>query len=368
MKILQLIQKSQLRGAEMFACQLSNELIKSGNQLKVVALFDGEAKLPFPEVLNLGANQKKRLFDFYGFKALSNIINEFDPDIVQANAGDTLKYASLSKRLFGWRQPLVFRNANKMGDFIDSTPKKIFNQFLVNKCDGVASVSELCRQDFVNTFKFKESRTRNLPIGTSITTDNFSWPDDLKEYCSDGPILVNIASLVPEKNHLGLISLFEKVRAKWSNAKLLIVGDGKLRQSVLNQVESLGLQDSVKLLGYRNDAAAILQCADLFVLPSKIEGLPGVILEAFMMKTPVIANNVGGISEVVRDGDTGMLVDENSADKFVAACLAVLENKTLSNQLTTSAFNLVKKEYDNRVIAERFVSFYKEIISQEEKK
>src|SRR5688572_9238955 len=110
MRILQLIQKSQLRGAELFASHLSNHLIKNGHDVKMVCLQVGAATLPFTgELVQLGRQLNKRFVDVTGWKALANQVKEFKPDIVQANAGDTLKYAVLSKFFFRWKAPIVFR-------------------------------------------------------------------------------------------------------------------------------------------------------------------------------------------------------------------------------------------------------------------
>ena len=124
MKIIQLIQKPQLRGAEIFACQLSSHLQEMGNEVLVVTIFEGDSELPFSgKIIELNLKPKYRFFDLKGWKEFHRIIKEFKPDVIQANAADTLKFASSSKRIFKWSVPIIFRNANKMGDFINSSLK-----------------------------------------------------------------------------------------------------------------------------------------------------------------------------------------------------------------------------------------------------
>ena len=129
MKILQIIQRSQLRGAEIFACQLSEALQNMGHQVDVLILFGKKSDVfHFPlSFFYLEANEEKRWLDFKGYKKLNQFIKKGNYDIVQANAGDTLKYATLSKKIFGWNNHLVFRNANKIGDFLNTIPKKLIN-------------------------------------------------------------------------------------------------------------------------------------------------------------------------------------------------------------------------------------------------
>jgi hypothetical protein len=111
MKILQLIQRPQFRGAELFATQLGNGLINRGHECLLVTLFEGDADLPFTgRLIKLDRPGKKRFFDWDGWKALARIVAEEKPDLIQANAGDTLKFAVFSKLFFGWSTPVVFRN------------------------------------------------------------------------------------------------------------------------------------------------------------------------------------------------------------------------------------------------------------------
>ena len=108
MKILQLIQRTQTRGAEMFTCQLSNNLVEKGHQVKIVSLFKGKAELPFKgENTYFKCITRNRFLDIPAWRRLSKIIKEFKPDVIQANAGDTLKYAIFSKKVFGWKIPVV---------------------------------------------------------------------------------------------------------------------------------------------------------------------------------------------------------------------------------------------------------------------
>jgi hypothetical protein len=128
MKLLFIIQKQQLRGAEIFASQLGSHLLAGGHKVVIVSLYSGEAQLPFTgKFIHLHANPAKRFFDPTSWKLLSGIIKKESPDLVQANAGDTLKYAVFSKLLYRWKQPIVFRNASMISLYIQSWWVKKFN-------------------------------------------------------------------------------------------------------------------------------------------------------------------------------------------------------------------------------------------------
>jgi glycosyltransferase involved in cell wall biosynthesis len=361
-RIIQLVQKPQLRGAEIFASQLSSQFMLKKHEVIMICLQPGRSALPFDgEIVHLNRPGSSRLWDWEGWRHLARIIKELKPDIVQANAGDTLKYAVLSKMFFRWNVPIVYRNANKVSDFIDSFPKKLFNKFLVHRVNYVASVSELCRQDLIKLYTFSATRTITIPIGLNLSSVNKHLADDLKPVFSTGKILVHVASFVPEKNHLGLLRIVKRLLESGQNVKLILIGDGKLRNVIEEQIQQLELGNRVLVLGYRTDVMTIVANAHAFVLPSLIEGLPGVILEAMYCKTPVVAYDVGGISEVVRNNETGWLVKAGDEAGFVQAVSEVLDVDV--TDVTNRAYEIVVREFDNRVIAERFEEVYRVVIS-----
>ncbi|HUP11733.1 MAG TPA: glycosyltransferase, partial [Niastella sp.] len=110
----------------MFASQLSTHINEKGHKAIIVFVFPGSAPLPFSgETRHLNGSPKKRMWDVQAWRKLAQIIKAEKPDVIQANAGDTLKYAVLSKLYFKWKQPIVFRNASTISLYIKSAPAKI---------------------------------------------------------------------------------------------------------------------------------------------------------------------------------------------------------------------------------------------------
>lgn len=358
MKILQIIQRSQLRGAELFACQLSEELQKQGHLVDVLVLFGKESDvfkfdLPF---FYLEADEKKRWWDFSSYKKLSLFIKKGKYDIVQANAGDTLKYASLSKKIFGWKAKFVFRNANKMSSFLRSRFKKSINTWLMQEVDYVASVSQECTLDFKKTFPFLNNRIECLPIGVNL--ESVKSYNSLSEIgvSGNGPFLLHVGGFMPEKNQKGLIRIFANLIKEIPDAKLLLIGEGKLKSEVEALVSQMKLSQHVIFLGRRNDVQQIMSCCQVLVLPSLIEGLPGVILESFVNKLPVVAYNVGGVKEVVINNKTGWLVAVNDENSFLSALKESLFFPT--EEIKENGYSLVTQNYSNITISKQFLDFY----------
>jgi glycosyltransferase involved in cell wall biosynthesis len=365
MKIIQIIQKPQMRGAEIFSAQLSEHLNKLDHQVIIVAVFPGIAKLPFRgRIIQMNRKQALRFCDVAGWYSFAQLVNEFKPDIIQANAADTLKFTIFSKLIFRWHQPVIYRNANLISGFINSRIKLWFNKFLLSQTAGVISVSEICNVDCIRLFKYPENKTVVIPIGIENSFfDKKETPGDLIPCVK--PVLLNVAGMVPEKNHEGLIRIFSRIKLSFPEAQLVLIGSGRLENEIRDLVISLGLEDSVHFMGNRNDVYHFMNGSNIFLLPSLVEGLPAVILEAMASNCPVVAYDAGGISEIVRNRETGILIPVNDEEMFVNAVFEVLTDEYFRNTLVSNAYVLVKQQFDNESIAVRFADAYNVTFNQE---
>lgn len=356
MKILRLIPKNQSRGAEIFTCQLSNHLNDLGNEIRIVSLYGGEAILPFKgEIISLSASSKIKMFDFRAWERLAMIINDFNPDIVQANASDTLKYAVFSKIFFRWKNTLVFRNASEVGKYLRSYPQKKYNSLLYRKVDKVISVSEVSKRDITAIFPFLKEKTEVIPIGLELNK-NIKL---IKFEPDGGRHIVHVGGFTFEKNHKGLLKIFNQIHNEEPDVHLHLIGDGPLRDSIQEEAHKLELGNNITFHGYVKNPLDYIKSADVLILPSIIEGLPGVILESFFCRTPVVAYDVGGISEIVTE-ETGMLVDQNDEDKFVKVTLEVLKNPP--GMRLENGFELVLNNFMNDQIAKKFLKSYQQLV------
>ncbi|MDN3204690.1 glycosyltransferase [Algoriphagus sediminis] len=360
MRILQVIQKPQRRGAEIFAIQLSEGLQTMGHEVMLVSIFKNENELVFSGRINhLNRPLEKRFYDWFGWRAFALLIKEFQPDLIQLNAADTLKFGVFSKLLFGWRIPLVYRNANMMGNFIKGVLHRKFNQFLLNKVDGIASVSESSKNDLIETFDHSYKVHEAITIAI-VNSDIEQKIDRNTEISLPENFVIQIGGLVPEKDPIGMLGIFQTLERPDLN--LVFLGSGKLESQLERLINERELADRVKIIPNQSNIFPILRRARALILPSKIEGLPGVILEAMYCKVPVVAYDVGGISEVL-SGNTGWLVPTRDVDSFLLAIEEVLNSnqKDLDRKLEC-AKNLVEKEYNLPQVTSKFEDFYRKVI------
>jgi len=149
---------------------------------------------------------------------------------------------------------------------------------------------------------------------------------------ADVKVFVCVANLREAKGHDTLLkaaSRLDEVNAAWC---LWFVGDGPLRSKLEEQAERLGIQRQVYFLGRRNDVGDILADADIFVLASRWEGLPGAVMEAMAAGLPVVATRVGGLPEVVVDGETGILVTPEDSRALADAMKTLAVSSSLARE------------------------------------
>ena len=160
-------------------------------------------------------------------------------------------------------------------------------------------------------------------------------------------LLVAIGRLSREKGHIDLISAFAKVRAMHPEvrAKLAIVGEGPERSALESAIRVRGLGNDVRLMGHRNDVRPYYAAADLFVLPSRSEGSPYVLLEAMRAGVPIVATAVGGVPEILMHEQTALLVAPQDSESLAAAIGRILNDSELAERVSANASTLVSRSY-----------------------
>ncbi|MGC8785690.1 MAG: glycosyltransferase family 4 protein [Armatimonadota bacterium] len=153
-----------------------------------------------------------------------------------------------------------------------------------------------------------------------------------------GCLVGYVGRLSVEKGGQFLLESMPLVLQQRKDVLLLIVGEGDQRPVLQAQAQTLGIQEAVLFLGERADARQIIGALDLMVLPSLTEGMPNVILEAFAYKTPVVATAVGGVPELVKDGETGWLVPPRNPQALAQAIVEALSHPEEARRRAENAY------------------------------
>jgi glycosyltransferase involved in cell wall biosynthesis len=182
---------------------------------------------------------------------------------------------------------------------------------------------------------------------------------EIHEFKSNRINLVHVGSLTQEKNHFGLLEIFQIILEDCEDAHLHIIGEGPLKSGISKKIGELGLEHNISLHGEMKDPFRYIAQADVLLLPSLIEGLPAVILEAMYCKTPVVAYNVGGVAEIVNK-HTGYLIEKGEQEAFKNAVLEILAARP--EEKIENAYKMVKAEYMNEKIALKFEEVYRRLL------
>ena len=187
-------------------------------------------------------------------------------------------------------------------------------------------------------------------IRNGVDTERFARVDrvsarNLLQLGPDESVIGTVGRLHPVKDHLNLIHAAANLQRDGLRAVILIVGDGPLRQQLEAEAATLGLTRQVHFLGEREDVEWILQALDVFTLPSRSEGLSNTILEAMAAGVLVVATNVGGAEELIRDGETGVLVPAQDPATLAIALGDLTRDTNLREHMGRRAQALARSEF-----------------------
>lgn len=179
----------------------------------------------------------------------------------------------------------------------------------------------------------------------------------------EGPLVLWVGRLDPIKGLNILIDAFRSVTRR-SDAHLILVGDGPLRVRLASQVARARLGKRVHLLGARDDVASLLHAADVFVLPSRTEGLPNALLEAMAAGCPVVATDVPGCRDLVEHEVTGLLVPYGDTDALAAALVRLLAERAFAAALARGADEVVTHKWHISRTYSAYAALYDELLAR----
>ena len=178
------------------------------------------------------------------------------------------------------------------------------------------------------------------------------------------PVIGSVAMFRGSKGHAPLLDAFAAVHARRPSARLLLVGDGIRRAWVEGLAKERGLGDAVCFTGFRSDVPDLLRAMDCFVLAStRTEGVPQSLLQAFAAGVPAVGSAIGGIPEVIADGETGTLVEPDDPGALAVAIEAILANPAAAATRARAARKLVEERYSHVAAVSRLLALYDEVMA-----
>ncbi len=368
-KTLQLISPIGFFGAENVMIQLSKELFSCDYSNYVGILGNSQRSYidTADEAGKYGLNVKifpcRGKFDIKSILKIRNFIKNNKIDIIHSHGYKSNLYNLLAS--IGLRVKRITTCHNWLGSTAKMRFYAYLDKLLLNKFDKVIVVSNDLNAEVL---KRGISPKKVQLIYNGIDLKRFQ-PDNLNNISfkellgfQDGsPLIGTVGRLTEEKGHNYLISAFANMISELPDAKLLIVGDGPLRNSMESQVKNLGLQNKVILMGTRRDIPEILNIIDIFVLPSLTEGVPMALLEAMAAKKPIIATRVGAISNIIKNGYSGLLVEPKDSNALYCSMNCLINDKAKAFSMANEAFECVKSKFSSLRMAQEYINVYESL-------
>ncbi len=303
-----------------------------------------------------------KCFNLVAIFKLARIFKENKVDVLHCNRHQATMYSVIASMFT--KVPVILSHVHGMKR-ANKLRRKLFYRIFGRKVSRFTAVSKAVAEDVISTFSVRKSQVvvldnsidyglyANANVDRNVMRHELGIPLDAFTF-------VAVGRFAPTKGYEYLIDAFAEVRKIYSDAHLVIVGDGKTRPDVEKQIIRCGLSESVTLTGHRKDVPQILKACDVFVLPSIREAFGLVILEAMAAGLPVIVTDSGGPSEVVNDQIDGLVVPPANSGKFTEA---MLEIRTMPENKLKECVEMADKKARCRYSHKSAVSQLQELYS-----
>lgn len=315
-------------GAETQLVRLAVGLGSRGWRVQVVSMLPPQAFLYELEQASIpvhSLSMRRGVPDPRGLFRLMGILRHERPVILTS----FLYHANLLGRIAGQLMgvPVVISSIRneKFGGLVADRMTRLTDRL----ADITTINSNLAGEAVVRRGVVPDEKLKVIPNGLDIT--RFSWTQEARmqvrkelEIAETHFLWLAIGRLDEQKNYPNLLSAFAQVVSRYPKTMLLVAGEGALRQTLDEMVSFVGLEQYVHFLGVRTDIPNLLAAADAFVLASAWEGLPNVVMEALAARKPVVATEVGGVPELVKEDKNGFLVPSGDSEALAQAMLDLM--------------------------------------------
>lgn len=291
-------------------------------------------------------------------------------DVVHTHLLRADLYAGLAGKLAG--HPAVVSTAYAIGEYRRDKKRLLdgmLDQLIRLMPDHVLAVSKAVRDDCIRRLRCPKDSVS--VIHTGIEPADYVPTEELRRQTRQQwglqpstPLIVTVARLSYEKGISVLIEAMGRLVQRHPEVVAAVVGDGPLKAELSEQVRQAGLDGRVRLVGFRSDIAAVLAGADIFCLPSYMEGLPNVLLEASSAGLPVVATHVGGVGEVIQDGQTGLLVPSKRPDLLAEGLDRLLSDRPMAQRLAQAGRRRIEQHFSAEVVARKYQGLYETLVAR----
>ncbi len=372
-RLLWLIDSLAMGGAERLVPIFARRLDASRFELHVACLKVTAGNPLAAELAEAGVPvtvlNARNLRDASAFARLVRLVREREIDVIHTH----LTYSDVWGRLAGWLTGRAVVSTLHVQSYLTA------GEVARERGQAIERLANFVRRRFgrtviaVSEALRRQQIAQGFPSGRIVTVHNgidlsrFELPRDFSRAAHraeftiphDAPLVITVAVLREGKGHEELIAAAKRVLERMPEARFLIVGGGALEGSLRRQAEEDGVGGRVIFTGMRVDIAELLAASDLFVLPSlDFDALPTAIIEAMASGLPVVATDAGGAAEIVRHGETGMLVESRDAVQLADAIVALLTDSDLAREMGERGRARAANEFSAQKWVEKLQDLY----------
>jgi len=340
-------------GSERVVLDLASGLNSDQFEIYVTAFNGGVFEAPLRKVCkDVFIIEKRRRIDFSAMVQLAKIIREHRVDIVNAHHYMPCFYSFLGTRILN-RKKLIYteHSVPEVEGISSGKHGKILNLMLY-RMNAVIGVSKEITERFKERYPRHAKKIHEILNGVDIDKFNVKGTRNhvRKRWglTNDHFVVGTVANFRKVKNHACLVRAAARLKDDYPQLRLFLVGTGfpgdpdNTESSIQELIHANELQDHIILAGFKKNIPELLSVFDVFCLPSFSEGLPVSILEAMAAKVPVVGSNVSGISEIIKDEDTGLLFSSDNDLELSRKIVKLIDEPSLRNKIASNAFQYVK--------------------------
>ena len=295
------------------------------------------------------------------FLRLHQIVKCEKTDIVHTHHRMAAVYARIL-RLFHPKLKLIYTAHNVFYD------KKYLTKAALDGASVVAVGNSVKKNltDFFNIDPKKITMIYNAVV-PEITEKQYQ-NQTLEVWKKQGFSLVGIIGRLSEQKGVDIfLRVIAGLKRKDSSIRGVIIGDGELKEELFRLTHELGIEQEVLFLGYQEHIATLISQLDLIVMPSRWEGFPLLPLEVFAGKKTIVGSDIGGINEIVRNGESGRLIMKDNVQLFTAAVFELLSDNGMRQRLGENGFEYYRRYFSYQKFIEQYFQLYKNVLEEREK-
>lgn len=352
MKYLFVATGMRFGGAERVMSILANEWYSRGEKVRFFLTgTPAESSYPLSEGIKIVSSfqtaQEARFEQTVHIREIRKECLNWKPDVVVSFYNDICALTAIAIR--GLNIPLIYSERNDPNKVNQRAVDKLYRKIVENKADKFVFQTEGAKKCYPEKVQRKSCVILN-PMDTT------SFP--IHDFANEEKEIVSVGRLETQKNQLLLIEAFSMIMDQISDFRLIIYGEGKLREKLENFIQQKGLQGRVFLPGAKSGIQDQIKNAALFVLSSDYEGIPNALIEAMAIGLPCVSTDCspGGARVLIENEKNGLLVPCDDAEKLASAMIKMISDRELAKQCGENAYE-IRSRVEASVIANRWLEF-----------